>query len=446
MNIREVILDILLEWEEGNVFSHILLQNVLQKYDYLDSRDKAFIKKVTQGTIEQKIYLDYVLDQFSKVPVHKMKKVIRAVMRMSVYQLLFMDSVPDSAVCNEAVKLAAKRKFVSLKGFVNGVLRQVARSKDEIVLPDVKKDPIQYYSVKYSMPTFLTERFLSWYGEETEAIFAAFLKEKPVCIRFSANCAEKERQELISAWEKKGALVQKHPYLEYAYLLEKTEGVASLEGYEEGMFTVQDVSSMLVGEIADIKPGMQVIDCCAAPGGKTLHAAEKTGKDGLVKAFDVSDRKLDKIQENVERMGLTNVLVDLQDASEYVSDLEQSADVVLCDVPCSGLGVMGKKQDIKYRIDETALLQITDLQKSILNNVWNYVKVGGTFIYSTCTMNPEENEKMISWIEQNLPLVREPIAGYLPEELKGSVKDDTLQLRPGIHQCDGFFMARLKRK
>ena len=162
MNLREVILDILLEWEEGQTYSHILLQRVLQKYDYLEGREKAFIKRVTQGTIERKIQIDYILNLFSGVPVRKMKKVIRNLLRSSVYQLLFLDGVPDSAVVNEAVKLANKRKFGSLKGYVNGVLRQIARAKDSLEWPDAKKEPVKYLSVCYSMPEYLVEQFLKW--------------------------------------------------------------------------------------------------------------------------------------------------------------------------------------------------------------------------------------------------------------------------------------------
>lgn len=445
MNLREVVVDILLEWEEGQTFSHILLQNVLQKYDYLDGRDKAFIKRVAQGTIERKIQIDYILNLFSSVPVHKMKKVIRAILRSSVYQLVFMDSVPDSAVCNEAVKLANKRKFASLKGYVNGVLRQIARQKDAISLPDPETDYTYYLSVRYSMPEFLTERFLSWYGKETETILAAFLEQHPVTVRFVSSLSEEEIRAYEEAWKKRGVIVSEHPYLKFARKLEKVEGIASLDGFGEGAFVVQDLSSMLVCACAGIERGMSVVDVCAAPGGKTLHAAELVGKDGMVRAFDVSYTKVERILENVERMGYTNVCAEESDATIFREDLIESGDVVIADLPCTGLGVIGKKQDIKYRIDETALNEITTLQKKILKNVWQYVKKGGTLMYSTCTMNPEENEKMVAWIEEQFPLKREEIISCLPKALASSVQNDTLQLKPGIHDCDGFFITKLKR-
>lgn len=445
MNLREIVLDILLEWEEGQTFSHILLQNVLQKYDYLEGRDKAFIKRVAQGTIERKIQIDYILNLFSSVPVHKMKKVIRAILRSSVYQLLFMDSIPDSAVCNEAVKLANKRKFASLKGYVNGVLRQIARQKDSITLPDSELDYTKYLSVRYSMPEFLVSRFLEWYGKETEDILAAFLEQHPITIRFASHLTENDILAYETEWKKRGVVVSDHPYVKLARKLEKVEGIASLPGFDEGAFVVQDVSSMLVCACAGIEKGMSIIDVCAAPGGKTLHAADMIGKDGLVKAFDVSAMKVDRILENVERMGYENVSAEESDATIFREDLVESADVVIADVPCSGLGVIGKKQDIKYRIDEAALDEITELQRQILNNVWQYVKKGGTLMYSTCTMNPEENEKMVAWMEEQFPLKREKIDSLLPEELALSVQNNTLQLKPGIHDCDGFFITKLKR-
>lgn len=445
MNLREIILDILLEWEEGQTFSHILLQNVLQKYDYLEGRDKAFIKRVTQGTIERKIQIDYILNLFSSVPVHKMKKVIRNLLRSSVYQLLFMDNIPDSAVCNEAVKLANKRKFASLKGYVNGVLRQIARQKDAIVWPDSEKDYTQYLSVRYSMPTYLVEHFCKYYGEDAETILAAFLENQPVTIRFSETLSEKQMEEYEDAWEKKGVLVSKHPYVKKARTLEKAEGIASLSGFEEGAFVVQDISSMLVGICAGYNAGMQVIDVCAAPGGKTLHAADLVGREGHVKAYDVSYRKVERILENVERMGYENIEAEESDATVFREDLLESADVVIADVPCSGLGVIGKKQDIKYRIDEEALSEITKLQKQIMTNVWQYVKRGGILMYSTCTMNPEENEKMVEWLEEQFPLKREEL-DCLPDELVASVRNSTLQLKPGVHTCDGFFIAKLRRE
>lgn len=446
MNTREIILDILLELSKTDEYSNRLLAGVLEKYDYLDAKEKAFIKRVTEGSIERRIQIDYILDRVSKVPVKKMKPLIRELLRMSVYQLLFMEGTPDAAVCNEAVKLAKKRKFQSLQGYVNGVLRNVSRQKESIAYPDKNTDRLNFLSVVYSMPLWLVERFVKAYGEDrTETILQAFLERGAVTIRLEESLPDTKREELLHQWEENGVVVKKHPYLSYAVQVEKSEGIRNLAGYEEGLFTVQDVSSMLVVEAADIKEGQTVIDVCAAPGGKTLHAACKTGSTGKVLAFDLTENKVDKIEENRRRMGKDNVTVAVGDARVCNPTLKQLADVVIADVPCSGLGVIGKKQDIKYHVTPQSLEEIVALQKEILSNVTSYVKPGGIFMYSTCTINPEENEKMVDWICDNFSFEKESMESFLPEMLKEDGTNGMIQLLPGVHKTDGFFFARLRK-
>ncbi len=447
MNSREIILDILLELEKTDGYSNLLLADVLSKYDYLDAKEKAFIKRVTEGTIERRIQIDYILDQISKVPVKKMKPLIRQLLRMSAYQLLFMEGTPDSAVCNEAVKLAKKRKFQSLQGYVNGVLRNVCRQKESIPYPEKGKDLAAYFSVVYSMPEWLCKRFLHLFGEEkTEKMLQAFLERGAVTIRLEESLSDEAKKELLAKWEQNGIVVKTHPYLPYAVQAERTEGIHNLSGFHEGLFTVQDVSSMLAVEAAGIKEGQTVIDVCAAPGGKTLHAATKTGKNGKVLAFDVTQAKVDKIEENKERMRKDNVVASVADARVFLPRLEQRADVVLADVPCSGLGVIGKKQDIKYHVTENSLAEIVSLQKEIVKNVVSYVKPGGILLYSTCTINPDENEKMVDWICDNFLFCKEDLSPFLPEVLKEEGTNGMIQLLPGIHATDGFFLARLRKK
>ena len=290
MNSRELILDILLELSKESEYSNVLIAAVLEKYDYLDGREKAFIKRVTEGTIERRIQIDYVLDQFSKVPVRKMKPLIRELLRMSVYQILFMEHIPDAAVCNEAVKLARKRKFQTLQGYVNGVLRNIARNKSDITYPDRQSERTKYLSVYYSMPLWLVEHFSTAYGEEAcEKILKAYLQRQPVSIRLDERMSRQEQEEMLSLWEQKGVETLRHPYLPYAVTVEKSEGIRNLQGYEEGRFAVQDVSSMLVVEAAGIREGYTVIDVCAAPGGKALHAATKLHGTGQVIACDVTE-------------------------------------------------------------------------------------------------------------------------------------------------------------
>lgn len=447
MNQRDLVLSMLKEIYAGNEFSHILIRQVLDKYDYLEGNEKAFMKRLTEGTLERTIELDYVINQFSNTPVNKMKPLIRSLMRMSVYQILYMDSVPDSAVCNEAVKLAALHKFTSLKGFVNGVLRNIARNKGQISYPDKETDFIMYLSVKYSLPIWMVEHFQKEYGKETaEKICEGLLKERPVTVRMKEQMEEAEKSCLLENWKMQGIQVSAHSYLPYAYNLEKTEGVKNMAGYEEGLFQVQDVSSMLVAQVAGIKEGMQVLDVCAAPGGKATHAAEKLHGTGQVIARDLTEYKVDFLLENADRLQLSNLWAEEWDACVWDESKEEWADVLFCDAPCSGLGIMGKKRDIKYRLTQNDLKEVCKLQRQILKTVWKYVKKEGILMYSTCTINKEENEKQVQWIVENLPFEVVSIKEELPDKIKENEGKYGLQLLPGVHETDGFFLCKLRRK
>lgn len=447
MNIREIILDMLLELEKTDAYVNLLLADVLEKYDCLDSKEKAFIKRVTEGTVERRIQIDYVLDGISKVPVAKMKPLIRALLRSGVYQILFMDAVPDAAVCNESVRIAKKRKFTSLQGYVNGVLRNISRQKQAISYPDRQKRPITYMSVMYSMPEWLIEHFMRSYDRDTvEKMLQAFLKSAPVTLRMEENLTVETRDNLFTEWEKMGVKVTQHSYLPYAVQIEKADGLKRLPGYDKGFFAVQDVSSMLVVEAAGIKAGQTVIDLCASPGGKSLHAASKLAGTGRVYSFDLTEQKVKRMEENRLRMRKENMITAVRDARVYQEELCKLADVVIADVPCSGLGVIGKKQDIKYHVSEQSLKEITKLQKEILKNAAAYVKEGGVLMYSTCTINPEENEKMAEWLCEEFSFEPESMSAYLPEPLKEQGESGILQLLPGIHETDGFFLAKLRAK
>ena len=446
MNTRDLVLSMLKEIYAGNEFSHILLRQVLDKYDYLESNEKAFIKRLTEGTLERTIELDYVINQFSNTQVNKMKPLIRALMRMSVYQILYMDSVPDAAVCNEAVKLAGLHKFISLKGFVNGVLRNVVRNKEQISYPEKEKDFKKYLSITYSLPEWMVEHFMKEYGrEKAEKICEGLLRERPVTIRMKESMTEEERKQLLEGWKNQGILVEKHPYLPYAFCLGKTAGVKNMEGFEEGLFQVQDVSSMLVAQVAGIEAGMQILDVCAAPGGKATHAAEKLQGTGQVLARDLTEYKVDFLLENADRLQLSNLWAEEWDACVLDETKIEWADVVFCDAPCSGLGIMGKKRDIKYRLTQDGLKDVCKLQRKILETVWKYVKKDGILMYSTCTINREENEKQVQWIVENLPFEVVSVKEELPEAVREDEGEYGLQLLPGVHETDGFFLCKLRR-
>lgn len=446
VNTRELVLDLLLAIEKGEGFSHKLIKDTLDKYDYLERKDKAFIKRIVEGTLERQMYLDFIVDAYSNTPVHKMKPLIRCLMRMSVYQLLFMN-VPDRAVCNEAVKLAGKRKFVNLKGFVNGVLRKVAASKDNLPQPS-RENMISFLSITYSMPAWLVEKWIGELGTEvTEGVLKQLLEISPVTIRIKECVSEEDKAVLLEQMKAAGIEARPHPYLPYAYTLSHLEGMHQVPGFSQGLIAVQDVSSMLAVEAAGIRPGDLVLDVCAAPGGKTMLAAEKTGADGLVIARDLSDMKVSFIEENAGRMCLDQVRVQVHDATVPDESMIGKADVVIADLPCSGLGIIAKKRDIKYNVTPESLEELQSLQRQILDVVSQYVKPGGTLIYSTCTMNPMENEENRTYILKELPFEAESMDAYLPEALKSeTTKNGYLQLIPSVHQTDGFFISKYRKK
>lgn len=446
VNTRELALDVLLRIEKEQVPGHVALGQILEKYQFLPKQDRAFVTRLCEGTVEYQIQNDYVINQYSKVKIHKCKPVIRELLRMSVYQIRFMDSVPDSAVVNEAVKLAKKRGFFALKGFVNGVLRSIVREKDQIVFPSREKDPVRYFSVCYSMPEFLVEEFLEQYSQDvTEKMLKSFLEEKPTTIRISQfrNTVE----ETLESLARQGVQAEKAPYVEEAWYIRGYDYLSMLSSFQQGRFQVQDVSSMLVAHAADPRPGDTVLDLCAAPGGKSLHMADRMLGCGFVQARDLTSYKVELIRDNIERSGLNNVMAVVRDATVPDEDWEGKADIVLADVPCSGYGVIGRKADIRHHASRSRENELIRIQRKILQNAADCVKEGGTLVYSTCTVNKRENEENAAWFLEEFPFEAVSLDDCLPEELRNEeTKRGFLQLIPGVHKCDGFFLAKFRKK
>ena len=445
VNIREIALGILMEITEEEAYSHVVMRQVLEKYQFLEKRDRAFISRTVEGTLEHMIQLDYIIEQFSNVPVYNMKPLIRNLLRISVYQLKYMDSVPDAAVCNEAVKLAQRKGFYNLKGFVNGVLRNTARRLNQVRYPDPKLEPLHYLSVKYSFPIWMLDKWVAQFGyETTEKICRDSHMEKPTVVR--CNLTRASREEIIEDLEQQGITVRQHPYLDYALEISNYNYIKAISAFKKGWIQVQDISSMLVAEVAAPNWGDKCFDVCAAPGGKSLHIADKLMGSGYVEARDVSEYKVRLMQENIERSGAINIRAVLRDATVRDVASVKQADIVLADVPCSGLGVIGKKQDIKYKMSEKQQQDIVKLQRRILCVVQEYVKPGGVLIFSTCTIGADENQYNIKWFLENFPFHLESIDPYICDALKGKTTGGGyIQLLPGVHSSDGFFIARLRR-
>lgn len=435
---REIVLDILLEILERDGYSHVILRQALNKYQYLDKSERAFITRIVEGTIEYLLQIDYVINTFSKTKVKKMKPVIRTILRMSVYQLFYMDRVPDSAVCNEAVKIAVKRKFTGLKGFVNGVLRNISRKKENISWPDD--------SIRFSIPEWMVSLWERTYGRDTaRLIMESFLKNKKITVR--CNFAKASKEDILKSLRKQGVKAFESGIGDGIIYLEQFDHMEGLEAFQKGAIQVQDLSSSFVGEIAEPKKGDYVIDVCGAPGGKSLHIADKLNGTGMVEVRDVSLQKVVMIEENIERCGFKNIRAKIQDALEADADSVEKADIVIADLPCSGLGIIGRKPDIKYRMTPEKLEALAKLQRDILTVVQAYVKPGGRLVYSTCTINQKENEENVRWFLEEFPFQHVNMEGKLGDKIQSdTMKNGYIQLLPGIHPCDGFFIAAFQKR
>ena len=430
VNIRELVLSLLLAITRDGEYSHIAVSNVLEKYQYLEKRERAFITRVTEGTLEHMVEIDYIINQFSKVKVKKMKPVIRCIIRSGVYELKYMDSIPASATCNEAVKLAKKKGFSSLTGFVNGVLRNISRNLENIEYPDGKREPVKSLSVRYSMPEWIVELWCREYGmERAEELLASFLKEVPLSIR--TNRSKITPGQLKETLEAEGLTVVPDQELEDAFYIEGVDYLQSLESFKQGLFYVQDISSMKAAKAAEPKDDDYVIDVCAAPGGKSIQIAEQMHGTGRVKACDLTEAKVRLIEDNIRRCGITNMEAVCRDARVYDETEKEKADIVVADLPCSGLGVMRRKKDIRYQMTPEKLKSLASLQREILHVVQEYVKPGGTLVYSTCTIHQGENEENVAWFMK---------------EHTGFELISMEQLLPSDGTGDGFFIAKLRKR
>ena len=444
-NNRNIALSIIDKIVREGHHSHIALNDELNKYQELTKQERAFITRIVEGTLEQLIFIDYIIDKYSKVKTNKIKPTILNILRISIYQIKFMESVPVSSACDEGVKLARKRGFHNLTGFVNGVLRNVGREINNIELPSEKEDKIKYLSIKHSFPEWIIRMWLLQYNYET---VEEICKSSNMIANTSVRCniTKITPEELKKTLIENNVIIRESKIFNYAFELLEYDKLNKLSTFNNGFFTVQDVSSMLVAEIASPKENDLIIDVCAAPGGKSTHIAEKIHPSGIIISRDVSDKKINMINENVKRLNLQNITVEKHDALKLDEAMINKADIVLADVPCSGLGIIRKKPDIKFHLKEKQIEELIVLQRNILKIVKEYVKINGILIYSTCTINQKENQDNIRWFTENFPFQLEDINTYIPNELKiGLIGEKMIQLLP--HQCttDGFFIARLRR-
>ena len=448
-NIRYAAVTVLGQILDEDRMSHLAIRDCLEQNEGWEPNEKAFFQRLVEETLEHLIPIDYLLDHYSKTPVRKMKPYVRNVLRASVCQILYFDSVPDAAACNEGVSLIIRRKMMGLKGFVNGVLRTVVREKENLPWPDEKENEELALSVRYSLPVWLVRHLLNdRTKEECERIAAAFQEESPLTVRINKSRISKE--EVCRRLKEEGVAFGEGILVDAALRLQDGTRPDTLKEFQEGYLQVQDESSMLAVLSAGIRPGMKVLDVCAAPGGKSLHAADLTGEGGEVSSRDVSEEKVSKIIENAKRSGFTQIHAKVHDARVPDPEWTGKADVVIADVPCSGLGIIRRKNDIRYKANPEKLSSLVLLQREILDACQAYVKPGGILLFSTCTINREENEANREYLLAHYPF--EPVdltenhALSKVSEREKTLQHGYLQLLPGLDPCDGFFFAVLRRK
>lgn len=435
VNVRNIAVNAIVSILEDEEKSHIVERNYMDKNELSDV-DRSFFLRLVEGTVERKITLDYVISLYSKTSINKMKKVIRNVLRMSIYQILYMEQVPDRSAVDEAVKICKKRSFAPLSGFVNGVLRSIVREKEDILKKIEKADD----SIKYSIP----EEVLELYGDKKDKVLSSLFNERHINARL--NLSKHSKAEIIAMLVASGVKVYDNPYVESAVYIEKFGDITKNPVYAMGLITIMDTASMIPGLVSGVENGDIVVDVCSAPGGKAIHIAEMLNGTGTVFARDLTEGKVSLINENIKRTGVKNVQSKVFDARNTDKSLIGKADVLICDVPCSGLGVINNKSDIKYRIKKEDVLELSKLQKEIVDSSIPYVKKGGTLVYSTCTLTEEENMGMVKYILDNYDFKLSSLNPYLSENMKNETTDKGyLEIIPGEFDMDGFFIARLIR-
>lgn len=433
MSARKLAVTLLLQREKTDGYSNLMLDHILERSE-LDLRDKRFCSALCYGVLERQLTLDHIIKKYSKKTPEKLDAAVLQILRVGLYQLLYMEQVPDTAAVSESVKLTKKFRKASASGFVNAVLRNFIRDDKKI---DYPKNSAAKASVMYSVPEWLVKRLFKDLGEDNAC---EFLKDSfnapPLTIR--RNPLTITEEELISDLESKG--VEKHALVPDAYILKKGGNIRDCRSFRNGGFHVQDIASQLCAAALDAKKDETILDLCAAPGGKTFTIAENMNGTGMVYAFDLFEQRAGLIKKGAERLHLENISAKQGDASLYNEKLPK-ADRVLCDVPCSGIGVIRRKPEIRYKSEEE-LSKLPELQWKILQNAAKYVKPGGILIYSTCTILKEENEEIAEKFLSSYPdFEPEPLLPELHDELSSSMKT----LLPSFLGSDGFFMAKFRR-
>ena len=429
--IYELVYGVMEEGKHSDAVFHYILER-----DGLSAQEASQIKREAYGTIERAVLLDAMIRRFSDRPVRKMDADVRTLLRIGFYELEYMDSIPVYASCDEIQSLVSDP---GKRGFINAVMRGFVREQENPPLEDPWKrlEPHE----KYAVPKDLWDVLVNGFGKKTTARMARYFLERQGEVTLHIDPTKISREE----YERLLDVPYEHGrYMKDTLILHGSPDISTLPGYDEGYFYVQDEGSQLPVTVAGIRPGDQVVDVCGAPGGKSVHALMCLDGTGVVSIRDLSERKLSRIRENITRMRFMNVEIKLWDGREVDASWHEKADVVLCDVPCSGYGIIGRKPELRFR-SPTQVGELVTIQRDIVRASVTMLKPGGVLIYSTCTLHPAENEGNAAWIEEELGLVPESLDPFLPVSLISTqTAKGRLQVLPGIQEMDGFFVARFR--
>ncbi len=440
-NAREVAFDVLKGVFADDAYSNLALDKAI-KENNLSPQDSSFCTALVYGVLERCITLDYIIRKLSSVPFRKIEVSTLIILRLGIYQILYMDRVPDSAAVNECVKLAKEKKLFKSSGFINGLLRSFLRAEKEYALPP-ENDKNRRWSVIYSCPEYLVKLWRDSYGDEiTEEILKSLSGRPPLCIHTNTLIVTPE--ELIEKLSHEGVSAEKSEVLDDLLNVTHSGAVDKLSAYRRGEFFVQDESSAICAAVTGVKSGDTVFDVCSAPGGKAFAMAMLMKGEGSIRAFDVHLHKMKLIESGAYRLKIKNLKASLRDAATD-KELDERADVVLCDVPCSGFGIIRRKPEIRYRKEQN-FAELPPLQYEILSNSARLVKEGGTLVYSTCTLNPEENGEVCKKFLLNHPEFRAKDI-ILPKGIEHRTDEPRNELTMFPHEQggDGFFVATFER-
>lgn len=441
LNARRLALDVLTDVREKGAYASLALGERLRAA-HLSPEDRRLATGLVYGTLENQLQIDYALDRLMDHPTRE--PVQRDILRMGAYQILFLDRVPDSAAVDEAVKLTRAMGIEAACGFINAVLRNLSRGKDEIAWPDREADPVAYLSVMGSMPRWLVEKLVAAYGpEEAGRVILYREEEHPVCVR--PNFTRLSDAEFEALLQEKGWRAERG-LAPHAWLIYGAGDLAADADYRAGRFSIQGQSSMLAAEALEVRPGMKVLDACAAPGGKSAYLCEQMQLTGRVYAWELHEKRAQLLEGVRRRLGLDNLRISVRDALDFRPDLEGALDGVLLDAPCAGLGVLSQKPDIKLRLKQEDIPAIVDTQGRLIDTVCRYVRPGGALVYSTCSLLPEENaDRVRAFLQAHPNFTLEPLPTSFPAELRERQTACGLQLLGCRDGVEGFFIARMRR-